>query len=233
ASGRALGGWAGIPHVIVIARPGAAPTSWEVICMADRSRTQRLLMLSASAALFVGGGLPSTPAFAAPPTAYVGAVTTAPAVEWVKTTDPPSGITAELPGKAQVRKSSIPTAGGEAVEGRAYGLEIPEGAIGFTVHDIPGDRLSLDEAIRGLTGKYEELGGEPLVSTDVKKKTVDGRQVLDARLSTVEHDQRLVGWVRVIADDDHLVQALTLGPESGEKTLKEMHERFVGSIHIP
>lgn len=190
-------------------------------------------MLSASAALVAGGVLPSAPAFSAPPTAYVAAVTTAPAVEWVKTTDPPSGITAELPGKAQVRKASIPTAGGETVEGRSYGLEIPEGAIGFTVHDIPGDQLSLDEAIQGLTGTYKEFGGEPLTSSDVKRKTVDGRQVIDARLSTVEHDQRLVGWVRVIADDDHLVQALTLGPEAGEKTLKETHERFVDSIRIP
>ncbi|MFE6839640.1 hypothetical protein ACFVFI_33040 [Streptomyces sp. NPDC057705] len=201
--------------------------------MADRSRTQRLLMLSAAAALVCGGALPSAPAFSAPTTAYAGAVTAAPAEEWVKTTDPPSGITAELPGKAQVRKVSIPTAGGGTVEGRSYGLEVPEGAIGFTVHDIPGDQLSLDEAIQGLIGKYKEFGGAPLVSTDVRKRTVDGRRVIDARLSTVEHDQRLVGWVRVIADDDHLVQALTLGPESGEKTLKKMHERFVDSIHIP
>ncbi|WP_404955338.1 hypothetical protein [Streptomyces sp. 147326] len=194
---------------------------------------QRLLMLSASAALAAGGVLPSTPAFSAPPAAYAGAETTAPAVDWVKTTDPPSGITAELPGKAHVRNASIPTAGGGTVEGRSYGLEVPEGAIGFTVHDIPGDQLSLDEAVQGLTDKYEELGGAPLTSTDVKKKTVDGRRVIDARLSTVEHDQRLVGWVRVIADDDHLVQALTLGPEDGEKTLKEMHERLVDSIRIP
>ncbi|MEU7724851.1 hypothetical protein AB0B78_06370 [Streptomyces sp. NPDC040724] len=207
--------------------------------MADRSRTQRLLMLSASAALAAGGVLPAAPAFSAAPAfpaapaAYVGAQTTAPAVEWVTTTDPPSGITAELPGKAQVRKASIPTAGGGTVEGRSYGLEVPEGAIGFTVHDIPGDQLSLDEALKGLTGKYEALGGAPLTSTDVRKKTVDGRRVIDARLSTVEHDQRLVGWVRVIADDDHLVQALTLGPEADEKTLKEMHERLVDSIRIP
>ncbi|WP_405832371.1 MULTISPECIES: hypothetical protein [unclassified Streptomyces] len=203
--------------------------------MADRSRTQRqrLLMLSAAAALVAGGVLPSAPAFSDPAAAYAGAVTATPAEEWVKTTDPPSGITAELPGKAQVRKVSIPTAGGGTVEGRSYGLEVPEGAIGFTVHDIPGDQLSLDEAIRGLIAKYKQFGGAPLVSTDVRKKTVDGRRVIDARLSTVEHDQRLVGWVRVIADDDHLVQALTLGPESGEKTLKKMHERFVDSIHIP
>ncbi|WP_030722777.1 hypothetical protein [Streptomyces sp. NRRL F-2580] len=206
--------------------------------MTDRSRTRRLLMLSAPAALVAAGLLPSAPALAAPtlcapPTAYVGVVTAAPAVEWVKTTDPPSGITAELPGKAKVRKASVPTAAGESVEARAYGVDTPEGAVGFTVHDMPGDQLSLDEALQGLTSMYEQLGGEPLTSTDVKKTTVDGRQAIDARLSTEEDGEHLVGWVRVIGDDDHLVQVLTLGPEADGKSLKGMHDRVVDSIHIP
>ncbi|MFE9931021.1 hypothetical protein [Streptomyces sp. NPDC005533] len=120
--------------------------------MTDRPRTRRLLMLSASAALVAAGWLPCAPALAAPalsaaPPAYVGAVTATPAVEWVKTTDPPSGITAELPGKVEVRKNSVPTAGGESVEVRGYGLETPGGTVGFTVHDLPGDQLSLDEAL--------------------------------------------------------------------------------------
>ncbi|MFF3677094.1 hypothetical protein ACFYYS_24350 [Streptomyces sp. NPDC002120] len=201
--------------------------------MTDRSRTHRLLLLSASAALVAAGLLPAAPALAAPPAAFVGAVTAAPAVEWVKTTDPPSGITAELPGKAKVRKASVPTAGGESVEARGYGLDTPEGAVGFTVHDMPGDQLSLDEALQGFTTVYEQLGGEPLTSTDVKKTTVDGRQAIDARLSTEEDGKHLVGWVRVIGDDDHLVQVLTMGPEADGKSLKETHDRVVDSLHIP
>ncbi len=215
--------------------------------MTRRSRRQRLLLLSASTVLVVGGAAPAGTAFAAPATPHVGAATTmpagyggherhgtsVPAVEWVETKDPPSGITAEFPGKATVQESSIPVEG-KTVNGRYYRVDITKDeGVGLAVFDMPGDQYSLDENLQGFLDGYSIVtGGETLTSTNVRKTTVDGHPVLDARLSA-EEGEGAVGFLRLIADDDHLVHAVTFGPAANEKALKEMHERFLAGIRIP
>ncbi|MFE3557018.1 hypothetical protein ACFXKW_19420 [Streptomyces sp. NPDC059193] len=42
-----------------------------------------------------------------------------------------------------------------------------------------------------------------------------------------------MGFLRLIADDDHLVYAMTFGPAANEKNLEAMHERLVAGIRVP
>lgn len=203
-------------------------------------------MLSASAALIAGGAVPSTAAFSAPAAPHLVAVPTAsdghgghgrgdaalPAVDWVETTDAASGVTVELPGKAAVQKVSLP-GDGKTVNVRLYRVNIPDGDTGFIVHDMPGDRQPLEEQLQGTLDVYNDYSGAPLTSADIQRTTVDGHPALDARLSTEGDGDPMVGFIRVIADDNHLVQVLTLGPEANEKALNEMHERIVTGIRVP
>ncbi|MEV7616565.1 hypothetical protein [Streptomyces sp. NPDC089799] len=210
--------------------------------MTSHSRIQRLVVLAASTALATGTLLPSTTASPAPAPSPSGAVTmplvahgsreqratAVPAGEWVKVTDPPSGITAELPGKATVLAVTL-----DGKPGRGYRADFPGGGMMFTVHDIPGDQIPLEDYLQGFLSLVNATGGDPFTSSDVRKTTVDGRPALDARLATKEDGRPQTGFVRFIADDTHLVQALTFGPEADQKALKEMHERLLASISIP
>ncbi|MER6445670.1 hypothetical protein DEJ51_14565 [Streptomyces venezuelae] len=213
--------------------------------MTHRSRTQRLALLSTATALVTAGLLPSTTAFAAPPhrAAAVASAVAAPTppptpaptaspAESVKTTDPPSGITAELPGKAKVRSGAIPMEGG-SIDARVYGVDTPDGATGFAVYDIPGDRLPLEDALKGFVDAYGLMGGGTLTSSDVRKTTVDGHPALDATLTGKEGDESMTGSIRFISDDDHLVMALTYGGAENEKDLEAMHQQLLDSLQIP
>ncbi|MFF3088392.1 hypothetical protein ACFVRB_25615 [Streptomyces nojiriensis] len=211
--------------------------------MTHRSRTRRLALLSASTALVTAGLLPSATAFAAPahavavaaaptPTPTPTSTSTRPAQGMVKTTDPPSGITAELPGKAKVRMGAIPMEDG-SVDARVYGVETPDGGTGFAVYDMPGDRIPLEDALKGFVDAYGLTGNGTLTSDNVRKTTVDGRPALDASLSGEDADGAAVGSIRIISDDDHLVMALTLGPEENEKDLKQTQQQLVASLRIP
>ncbi|MFJ9597932.1 hypothetical protein ACIRS3_34950 [Streptomyces virginiae] len=156
------------------------------------------------------------------------------AVEWVKTTDGRSGITVELPGKAEVRKvKATASVEGSPVEARVYGVDTADGGAGFSVHDMPGDRYPLEDNLQRFLDSYMVNTAEPLSSSDVRKHKVDGRAVLDARLTSEGGDGTLVGFTRLIADDDHLVQVIVLGPQAKEKALKAMHERLLDTLRIP
>ncbi|SDN14380.1 hypothetical protein [Streptomyces wuyuanensis] len=103
--------------------------------------------------------------------------------EWTPTTDAPSGVTAELPGRAEGERTSVPV-GGEPVSGRVYGVETGEAFVGFAVFDTPGTARDLRASLKGFLDAYERESGETLRSTDVRSTTVDGRPALDARLSS-------------------------------------------------
>ncbi|WP_327732531.1 hypothetical protein OG749_45375 [Streptomyces nojiriensis] len=150
----------------------------------------------------------------------------------METTDPPSGITAELPGKATVRKATV-SIEGKPINTRAYIAETPDGAVGFAVHDMPGDRYPLEDNLQRVLESYMVNTAEPLTSSNVRKVTFDGHPALDARLTSETEGETLTGFIRLIADDKHLVQALVLGPEANEKALKAMHERLLAGLRIP
>ncbi|MFE9481144.1 hypothetical protein ACFYNM_21380 [Streptomyces spororaveus] len=225
--------------------------------MTHRSRTHRLALLCVSTALATGALLtsPAGPAaaavdaYAAPQ--YLAAVTAAAAAaptpappstptpvptesarDSVKTTDPPTGITAELAGPAKVRTGSLPL-DGKPVKTRVYLAEVPAGASGFSVYDMPGDRYPLDEQLQGFVDAFSLVGLGTVTSHDVRKSTVDGRPVLDARLSGKNGDESTVGFIRLISDDDHLVLAMTLGLEADKKELNGMHQQLIDSLKIP
>ncbi|MFG2977331.1 hypothetical protein ACGFYY_30630 [Streptomyces sp. NPDC048331] len=207
--------------------------------MTHRSRTQRLALLSASTALVTAGLLPSTTAFAAPPhlAEAVAAPTptpapTASAAESVTTTDPASGITAELPGEAKVRTASLPL-GDKPVDARVYMAEVPDGATGFAVYDMPGDRFTQEDQLKGFVEAFSLVGLGTMTSHDVHKTTVDGRPVLDARLTGKGGDEPAVGFIRLVSDDDHVVMAMTFGAEANEKDLAQTHQQLVDSLEIP
>ncbi|MFI8389276.1 hypothetical protein [Streptomyces sp. NPDC085540] len=209
--------------------------------MTHRSRTQRLALLSASTALVTAGLLPSATASATPARAAAVAAAaptptpTSPSAQptqSVKTTDPPSGITAQLPGKAKVRMGAIPMESG-SVDTRVYGVETPDGATGFAVYDMPGDQIPLEDALKGFVDAYGLTGGGTLTTEDVRKTTVDGHPALDANLTGEGPDGPAVGSIRFISDDDHLVMALTYGPEAKEKDLDATHQQLLNSLQIP
>ncbi|MER7826652.1 hypothetical protein ABTX85_29300 [Streptomyces sp. NPDC096097] len=213
--------------------------------MNHRSRTQRLALLSASTALVTAGLLPSTTAFAAPPhraavaaaVAVAAAPTPTPAptespAQSVKTTDPPTGITAELPGKAKVRTGAVPMEG-DSIDARVYGVDTPDGATGFAVYDMPGDRIPLEDALKGFVDAYSLMGGGNLTSSNVRRTTVDGHPALDATLTGKDGAESMVGSIRFISDDDHLVMAVTYGGEENEKALDTMHQQLLDSLRIP
>ncbi|MFD8895165.1 hypothetical protein [Streptomyces sp. NPDC059566] len=172
-------------------------------------------------------GAPSAPA--PPPVTALAAV---PAAGWVRTTDPPSGISAELPGKATVRTATVPIED-QLVDGRAYGVDTPDGGTGFAVHDMPGDQYPLEENLQRFLRSYTQNTAEPLTGHDVRKLTVDGRPALDARLTSESDGEPVTGSIRLIADDKHLVWAITLGPQANDKALKAMHEQLLAGLRIP
>ncbi|THA77804.1 hypothetical protein [Streptomyces sp. A0592] len=165
-------------------------------------------------------------------TPRIGVVAAIPSVDWVETTDPPSGIRASLPGKAETR-DEIVSIKGRNVDVRGYWLDTAEGGVGFTVHDMPDDLYTLEENLQRLVERYMITTAEPLTSSNVKKSTVDGRPVLDARLTSETNGEPLAGSVRLIADDKHFVQVLSLGPQANEKALKAVHERILAGLRIP
>ncbi|MFF2132052.1 hypothetical protein ACFVW1_43260, partial [Streptomyces olivochromogenes] len=114
---------------------------------------------------------------------------------------------------------------------RTYAVDTADGGVGFIVHDMPGDQHSLDEILQGFLDAYKLVSpGDTLTATSIQKTTVDGRPALDARLSSSDGS---VGAVRIIADDTHVVQAVTFGPKANEKALNQMHQQLITSIHIP
>ncbi|MFJ9965163.1 hypothetical protein [Streptomyces avermitilis] len=217
-----------------------------MISMTRRSQKQRFLMLAASTAVIAGGALlPSNAFAAAPETPHVGGVTTRgaghgghshqgiakPAAKWVKTTDSPSGITVKLPGKATVQKVSAP-AGATTVTGRVYSVKTDDGLVGFAVLDLPGGQENLNDGLQGFLEGYNEVSRDTLTSTSSQKTTIDGHPALDARLSTKGGDRK-VGAARFIADDTHIVQAVTLGSAANEKDVDLIHRQILASIRFP
>ncbi|MFD9260862.1 hypothetical protein [Streptomyces sp. NPDC059538] len=184
-------------------------------------------MPGSAAAFAAPSGVPS--AAAPPPVTALAAV---PAADWVRTTDPPRGISAELPGKATVRTATV-SIEDQLVDGRAYGVDTPDGGTGFAVHDMPGDQYPLEENLQRFLRSYTQNTAEPLTSHDVRKLTVDGRPALDARLTSESDGEPVTGSIRLIADDNYLVWAITLGPQANDKALKAMHEQLLAGLRIP
>ncbi|MFD8197645.1 hypothetical protein [Streptomyces wuyuanensis] len=199
------------------------------------ARTKRLLVFSLAAAAVAGGAVASSTASAAPVTPRAGAVTAMQAelrAGWVKTTDAPTGVTVDLPGKATVQKHTERILG-QDVTSRGYLLETKEGFVVFAVTEVPDtyDMRLATELQSFIEGVKEETGSS-FISTGAKETTVEGRPALDARIATDE-GERMSGSTRLIDGGKYLVQVVSVGPEANEKALNKTHQQIVDSIRIP
>ncbi|GGT23144.1 MULTISPECIES: hypothetical protein [Streptomyces] len=203
--------------------------------MPRRTLIHSLLALSTAAALSAGGVLPAAAAAPPPPASAVAPAAPTPSTQWVRTEDAPSRISAELPGRAKPEETSVPVDEGEAVAARTYRVDLPGGGgAGFTVHDVPGWRNTLREFLDGFLESYNALSDEPLDAKDIKETTLEGRQVLDARLvSEVPGPDGIAGFIRLIAEGDHLVQIITFGPAADANPLGQTQARMAASLRFP
>ncbi|WP_336110557.1 hypothetical protein [Streptomyces sp. PTD9-10] len=197
------------------------------------ARFRRLALLAASTTVITGGVLLPTSAFAAPstpPAAATAAVADA-AAHWTQTTDDPSGVTAELPGDAQMQKCTV-----NGIQGRAYQVATDYGAIGFVVYDAPGGggRWDLRGSLKNALDNYNKGSrstDERLTAHDVRDSTTDaGQPVVDAALSARDGT---AGHTRFVDLGDHMVQILAIGTKDTRKTMDADYRQFLSSLQLP
>ncbi|MFF3949678.1 hypothetical protein ACFYYN_33385 [Streptomyces sp. NPDC001902] len=206
--------------------------------MARLSPMQLFLMLAGSTSLAAGSVLLPTSAFAAPaPAASTGTVMTAEqgdhgkadATKWVKTTDSPTGITFKLPGEATVEESV-----GDDIScaGRLYSVDTADESTSLTVNDCPTLAEDLDLQLQFAIRADNEYPSDDLKATDIKKATVDGHAVLDARLTDPD-DADWVAFMRIISDDNHLVKIMTAAFAADEQAVSQTQQKARDSVHFP
>ncbi|MFG3480323.1 hypothetical protein QRN89_23620 [Streptomyces chengbuensis] len=199
------------------------------------TRTKRLLVLTVAAAAVTGGAVATTTASAAPVTPRTGAVQAIQAelrAGWVKTTDAPTGVTVDLPGKATVEKRTERVLGQEVIT-RGYLVETEEGLAVFAVTEVPDAYdMRLPAELQSFVEAAKKETGASFVSTGVKETTVDGRPTLDARIAS-DGGKQITGSTRLIDGGTFLVQTVALGPKANEKALEKTHQEIVDSIRIP
>ncbi|MFD7439549.1 hypothetical protein [Streptomyces sp. NPDC059861] len=180
-----------------------------------------------------------TSALAAPATPHAGTAATtvvprgdraehgAPsAVRWVKSVDASSGISFALPGKSTPEK--LESAG---LHGRLYTVPTSDGFVYFLIIDMkgagPAELKGLVEGTR--QGIAEEYGDGTITSQ--KAGTMDSRPSLEARLTNTRDDLTVSATQTVT--DDHVVQVLTVGSQTDERSVTTTHKHAVDSLRIP
>lgn len=208
--------------------------------MARRSLIQRLAMVLAPTALAAGGVLMPTSAFAAPSPPHVATATTTveprgdrdehgrttTAVRWVKAVDPSSGITFALPGRSAPEKLES-----DGVRGRLYTAPTSDGFVYVLVIDMKGaGPAELEEMVEGTRQALAEEFGDGTI-TSQEDGTMDSRPSLDARLANTRDDLTVSATQTVT--EDHIVQVLTVGSRTDERSVTTTHEHAVDSLRIP
>ncbi|GAA5004170.1 hypothetical protein [Streptomyces siamensis] len=212
--------------------------------MTRRSFTRRFVFLAAPAALVAGAMVAPTSAFAAPATPRAITMdeqgagrgdrhhrdTGMSATKWTQTKDAASGIAVKLPGKPMMRK--IPTESALDYQGRVYAVRTSDGFMYFAVFDIegagPGELSQLVEGTR--QGMAEDFGGAAI--TRQKHLTSDGHAAVDARLNSMK-GKPVVTVTRLVADDEHVVQVVTVGSQAHEKSVDNAQAQAVASLRFP
>ncbi|MCE0446997.1 hypothetical protein LT493_28375 [Streptomyces tricolor] len=203
-----------------------------MICL---SRFQRLALLAASTTVITGGVLLPGSAFAAsaPQNATVAAAGVTAAPQWAKTTDTPSGISVQLPGKAEVEKSVE-----DGVHSRVYAVPTDYGAIAFAVEEVPGTDpdtpWDLKRTLKANVDAYNKdskSAKNRIRSTDVRQSTTaDGARELHADLVA---DDGTTGHVRFVDHGQYLVTVITLSVGGQEDLMDEDHQRVLDSVVVP
>ncbi|WUD73178.1 hypothetical protein OG937_16505 [Streptomyces sp. NBC_00510] len=207
--------------------------------MARLSSTQRFLMVAGATSLAAGGVLLPASAFAAPAPSSAGieAVAVAEkgdqdqanAAKWAKTTDSPTGITFKLPGKAtkeEIVEDDITYAA------RSYSVTTADETTSITVNDGPTLSAGLDLQLQFLLNANNDYPDDDLKATNIKKSTVNGHAVLDARVTNPAVAD-WVGFIRIISDDDHVVNVATDAPAADEQAASQTHQEARDSVRFP
>ncbi|WP_407288978.1 hypothetical protein [Streptomyces sp. BP-8] len=196
---------------------------------------QRLLMYGSSVALAAGGVLiPGDALTAAAMPHHAAASTVAaginiPAVEWAEVTDPPSGVTARLPGEVKVTESNDPHC-------RMYSALTADTHVVFAVCDLPETPTmeGLHETAKGGTDSFRKNSGNVAIKSSTRETEFDGHPTLELRLSTKEGGpDSPVGAFRYIADDSRVIAAETVAYAQNEKSLNSTHKQLIAGIRIP
>ncbi|MFJ8852112.1 hypothetical protein [Streptomyces sp. NPDC102437] len=148
--------------------------------------------------------------------------------QWVKTTDAPSGISVELPGRAKVEHDSM-TVSGKTYQLRSYEVTTGKNKLVFQVADAHGadTKAALDPAIRGVAASVSGT-----VSKNQSLK-VAGHAARDGRITFDYNGVPGVILVRYVAASGHLVGLVAGGPASDEKDVKKLYQQLTHSLHIP
>ncbi|MFG3010515.1 hypothetical protein ACGFZB_08645 [Streptomyces cinerochromogenes] len=198
--------------------------------MTRLSRLQRLTLLAASATVISGGVLLPGTAFAAPASQTAAAADVA--AHWTQTTDSPSGISIQLPGKAEAQKAND-----KGVNSRSYVVQTPYGAIGFGVDDVPGTDASAPWDLKGsLKAAVDSYNAESrssrdvLRSTDVKEGlTPDGHRELSAELTAPDGTK---GHIHLIDQGKYLITVVTVSVDGHPDQMDRDHQRALDSIKV-
>lgn len=189
--------------------------------MTHLSRFQRLTLLAASGALITGGALLPGTAFAAP---AISAVSVALAeAEWVEATDEPSGISAQLPGEAELEETQE---GDNLI--RTYTVETEYGETGFTVQEIPGSDPSQPWDLVGTLNK--EWEGWTVDDGTQTGTTEGGVPFLSA---TARHADGQAAHVTYFDLGTYLLTVTTVGGDDQEAAIDQDNQQVVDSILVP
>ncbi|GGS49134.1 hypothetical protein [Streptomyces cinerochromogenes] len=199
--------------------------------MTRLSRFQRLTLLAASATVITGGVLLPGTAFAAP--ASQTAAVTDVAAHWTQTTDSPSGISIQLPGKAEAQKTND-----NGVTTRCYITQTPYGAMGFSVDEVPGTDASapwdLQGSLKAAVDGYNsdsKSSDDVLRSTDVKEGiTADGHRELSAELTAPDGTR---GHIYLVDQGKYLVTVFTASVNGHLDQMDRDHQHALDSIKVP
>jgi hypothetical protein len=187
--------------------------------MATNRRSGRILtIVAAITAVILGGNAGAVTVTAVPGSTHLNGITV-PAVDWVETTDTPSGISAKLPGKAEVDTEP---------DSRSYSVKTDDYVVRFIVYDGPATEAALNDALQSFAAGV----GATIASS--QKTTAGGRPALDARLTfTAQEGIGGIYLTRLIAADTHMVQLVTVGLAADEQVLQKTHQQLLAGVRIP
>lgn len=142
--------------------------------------------------------------------------------EWIVITDEPSGITFEMPERAEPQANSATVADGTPVDLRNYSL-MTDGDVelGFNVIDTPGKDYDFDAGINGVAAT---LGGEVVSTTETQ---VDGNAAVDVEMT---YGEGYIVFFQLVTGKEHIVQALASGPEDERAAIQRTYQQLSDSV---
>lgn len=178
----------------------------------------------------------------APVLASTGIAEPPPIDEWVVTTDSDTGVSFALPGEP--KRQERPGVDGVAAGGTMYQVEVAENtSLAVSFSSAPGAEYSaagLADIANQFVDQFQAVGAEDVQVVDKVPSEVDGRPVLDFRVSfTSTKGGRSIWFVRYIGDGSEAVQLQTIAfadpadEAAVTEALRPYHQQLIGSLSMP